>query len=464
MLLYLYCIVKKSILLTTVVVLLIVYASFVPDKNNHVAIPANPQRNGDSATGYNYLVTGDYIKSGIPYQVFAIGNKKDTLNYLNRTGLNKDIPYDFTVITASNGEVLVAPNCLQCHAEVFDGKLIMGLGNNTADFSNSTSTGGNFKQLYDFLRMTGGKKFEASKSFLNASKTITPYMQTYVRGVNVADRIAALLAAHRNPIDFVWSDTPLLEINEQVVPTDVPAWWLLKKKNAMFYNGFGRGDFTKFLMASNLLTVKDTAEAREVYNHFNHVLTFIYSLQPPAYPRTINKQLAANGKKIFVKNCSGCHGTYGEGAQYPNLLIPASVIGTDSALYNSNYSSPQFVEWFNKSWFTKGSNPAILVPFKGYIAPPLDGVWVTAPYLHNGSVPTLDALLNSTTRPTYWTRNFNNKEFDYELNGWSYTTADKPEKGFYNTTIAGYGNYGHYFGDKLNDNERKSVIEYLKSL
>jgi hypothetical protein len=34
----------------------------------------------------------------------------------------------------------------------------------------------------------------------------------------------------------------------------------------------------------------------------------------------------------------------------------------------------------------------------------------------------------------------------------------------YNTTLPGYGNQGHYFGDKLNDDERKSVIEYLKTL
>jgi hypothetical protein len=38
----------------------------------------------------------------------------------------------------------------------------------------------------------------------------------------------------------------------------------------------------------------------------------------------------------------------------------------------------------------------------GYVAPPLDGVWATAPYLHNGSVPTLAALLDTRNRPTYW--------------------------------------------------------------
>ena len=36
--------------------------------------------------------------------------------------------------------------------------------------------------------------------------------------------------------------------------------------------------------------------------------------------------------------------------------------------------------------------------------PPLDGVWATAPYLHNGSVPTLEAVLKSSDRPALWQR------------------------------------------------------------
>ena len=111
-----------------------------------------------------------------------------------------------------------------------------------------------------------------------------------------------------------------------------------------------------------------------------------------------------------------------------------------------------------------GENPAQLVPYRGYIAPPLDGVWITAPYLHNGSVPTLEAVLNSSTRPQYWSRDFDKPEYDYEKNGWKYTAATSSLKGVYNTTLSGYGNYGHYFGDKLKDKERKAVIEYLKTL
>jgi len=194
------------------------------------------------------------------------------------------------------------------------------------------------------------------------------------------------------------------------------------------------------------------------------MLAYIYSLKPPPYPGTINEALATKGEAIFVQRCSKCHGTYGDKESFPNVLIPEAVIQTDSLLYKSNYSNPQFVEWFNKSWFTQGEYPARLEPFNGYIAPPLDGIWATAPYLHNGSVPDLEALLNSDLRPRYWHRNFDKPVYDYNKMGWVYKKLEQPGKNSYDTDKPGYGNYGHTFGDRLTDTERKAVMEYLKKL
>jgi hypothetical protein len=296
--------------------------------------------------------------------------------------------------------------------------------------------------------------------------TITgPQLYTETRGVNPADRLGAVLAAHRDPVTFKWSSEPLLKIPEQVIPSDVPAWWLLKKKHGMFYNAFGRGDFGRFLMASNLLTVNDTSESAEVDTHMPDVLAFLNSIQSPKYPKQIDAALAEQGKVIFNDNCSGCHGTYGNDGQYPNLLIPQSEIQTDSMLQAANYNYPDFVDWFNKSWFSTGDHPAKLVPFNGYLAPPLDGVWITAPYFHNGSVPTLEGVLNSSIRPKYWSRSFEKPQYDYDSPGWKFSIHDQPaNRTVYNTTLPGYGNYGHYFGDKFSSAERKAVIEYLKTL
>jgi hypothetical protein len=456
---------KKLLFVLSAAVIVFLVAAF--DRKEDAArpafIPPAEQRTGDAAKGYEYLTTGDFLKSGIPYDLFMMASGKGH-NYLNREGKNAHVEHGYNVITNKDSIDIVIPTCLQCHAEVFEGKLYVGLGNSFADFSNTSQASRRLSAL-KMLQLTAPKKYKAMKLFAQSVATVNPLMETEVRGVNPADRLAALLVAHRDPQTLAWSDTALLEIPSEVVPTDVPAWWLLKKKNAMFYNGFGRGDFSKFLMLSNILTVADSSEAREVDSHFGDVLAYIRSLQPPPYPHPVNKPLAAKGREVFEMNCQDCHGSYGEGGSYPNLLVPGSIVRTDSLLFKSNQQAKAFIDWFNNSWFSQGSNPAKLIPSAGYVAPPLDGVWVTAPYLHNGSVPTIEAVLNSRIRPKYWSRDFDNPEYDYEHLGWKYAAREQPgQKDVYNTTLPGYGNYGHYFGDMLSDDERKAVIEYLKTL
>ena len=104
-----------------------------------------------------------------------------------------------------------------------------------------------------------------------------------------------------------------------------------------------------------------------------------------------------------------------------------------------------------------------------YKARPLDGIWATAPYLHNGSVPTLyDLLLPIDDRPKdFWVGSF---EFDPKKVG--YVTA-QPEDGRatqLTTTVdgllsAGNSNYGHdYNNNQMSDEDRWALVEYMKSL
>ena len=108
---------------------------FTEDKP--VYIPPSVQRSGNAEQGFVYLTTGDYLKSGIPLNYFKLGFGKGSNSYLQRDGINRDIPYEYTAVKAPNGEIVIAPNCLQCHAQIFDNKLIIGLGNTTIDFSSN---------------------------------------------------------------------------------------------------------------------------------------------------------------------------------------------------------------------------------------------------------------------------------------------------------------------------------------
>src|SRR5262249_7538106 len=112
---------------------------------------------------------------------------------------------------------------------------------------------------------------------------------------------------------------------------------------------------------------------------------------------------------------------------------------------------------------------------KGYQAPPLDGIWATAPYFHNGSVPTVADGLNSKSRPKIFTRSYRTDQEAYDAAklGWRVEVlergadpklSDYQRRKLYDTTQTGRGNGGHTFGDHFTDAERRAVIEYLKTL
>ncbi|MCC7224692.1 MAG: c-type cytochrome [Chitinophagales bacterium] len=432
-------------------------------------IAGSVQRNGTPAAGRDYLLYGDFVDHGVPYNIYtlAFGSSGDG-NLLERTGDNANIRHDYTAITAPNGLRIVSPNCLQCHAQMLNGQLVVGLGNSVADFTNDQSESvAAVDALITNLYGTDSPQWDAYAPFRRGILAIAPNIKQKVRGVNSADNIAAVLAAHRNRHTLEWQEEPTIQYPNEVVPVDVPAWWQLRKKNSMFWTALGRGDYAKISMASSLLTLVDTAKARQVNGQFGDVEAYINTLEPPTYPQNINADLAAQGKTLFIANCQRCHGTYGgETETYPNLLVSLDLVKTDPMLAVDGMSFTEFVDWYNESWFNTEPFPAYLTPHNGYIAPPLDGVWATAPYLHNGSVPTLDDLLNSTQRPNAWKRTFNTSDIDYEKVGWNYSleAAGSGNPEIYDCTVPGYHNTGHTFGDRLNTQERAAVIEYLKTL
>ncbi|GJM31780.1 MAG: hypothetical protein DHS20C18_07810 [Saprospiraceae bacterium] len=428
-------------------------------------IPANQQRNGDAEAGREYLLYGDYVSSGIPIDVFNFAFDGDG-NLLNRTGDNADLPYDFTAINASNGVRIAAANCFTCHAQVLDGQLILGLGNSLADFTDDqSSVVPTVDAAINFLHGANSPEREAYEPFRRSALVTGPLLIAETKGVNPAAELTAILAAHRDPQTLEWQADPSYEIGTLGVPSDVPAWWLLKKKNAQFYNGAGRGDFTKFTMASGMLTLKDSAEASAIYQHFGDVLAFLFELEAPDYPEVVDATKVAQGESLFYKNCAKCHGTYGDSPTYPNLLVASTTIGTDPLYAQTATTNEFFLDWWNNGWFGQALQTSWLQPFDGYIAPPLDGIWATAPYLHNGSVPNLETLLNSSKRPTYWRRSFTNPQYDYSAVGWQFTIESSGNnKAIYDTTLPGYGNQGHVYGDVFTDEERSAVIEYLKTI
>ncbi len=439
------------------------------DETGRLRLPPSDQREGDAERGRDYLFNGDYLGSGIPLSLYRTVRGSSKRNDLRREGENATLPPGVTAVSAANGETVVTANCLACHGQQLQGRFVVGLGNSLRDFTEDASTTAN---LIDGMLRFGGEgkaaQREAFAPFRDVIRTVAPHIRTPTAGTNPAIKLAYVLAAHRDPVTLEWSDKPLMPLPPaaEVIPSDVPAWWLLRKKNAMFHNGMGRGDFARTMMASSLMTLKDAGEASKIDAQFKDVLAYLLTIKAPPFPGKIDAALSARGARVFARRCSSCHGTYGEKEAYPNLLIHLDEIGTDPALARAALSAfDTQVRSYNESWFGSGPHAANMQPEPGYVAPPLDGVWATAPYLHNASVPNLEALLDSTARPRFWRRSFESRDYDLEKVGWRYQEETAGgHKHIYDTTLTGHAASGHTYGDSLSPGERRAVIEYLKGL
>ena len=96
-----------------------------------------------------------------------------------------------------------------------------------------------------------------------------------------------------------------------------------------------------------------------------------------------------------------------------------------------------------------------------YKARPLNGIWATAPYLHNGSVPSLAELL---LPPEQRSKKFavGRREFDPQNVG--FQSAAVPGTFTFDTSLAGNSNSGHVYGTTLSPEDRQALLEYLKSI
>lgn len=443
----------------------------LPDNNlpeGTTYIPPSPQRTtGNPDDGWDYLRYDNYLGAGIPLDIFKNFFPDDNENVLNRTGENATIPPSFNAFDMDAVSVVGGFTCFHCHSGKLNGEFIPGLGNSFSDYT------ADFTFLYNVIDGlvsnqygTNSPEWNAYQPLSRGAKATAPYIQAPFRGVNTAAMLEIASVAHRNPNDLTWSDQPLYDIsNIPIIASDVPPLWHLNKKNALYYTGLGRGDFTKHLMQVIVVAIEDSTEARVINNNFDDVMAWIKTLEPPVYPNAIDQNLADEGKAIFENTCSKCHGTYGENETYPNLLVDVNQVKTDTAYASLFYQDNELDNWFNSSWLSLAPFPAEAVPSMGYVAPPLDGVWATAPYFHNGSVPTLEDVLYSPNRPMYWSRTFDDNDYDFTKMGWNYS-VESAAGGvtIYNTTMNGYSNRGHYYADHLIESERQALLEYLKTL
>jgi mono/diheme cytochrome c family protein len=390
-----------------------------------------------------------------------------------------DVPYDVSLATTPSGVQVVTTNCLLCHASKLGGSLVVGLGNPNRDFTQDQSAFGLAPLALDLLSvfLTPAENHELAR-YRRVSEAEGDVPRPDTRGVNPADVLFGILAAHRDETTLRWLDVakPDANLDLDLVYTDVPAWWNLHRKDRMFFSGFGRGSHARIMMTASLMCLEDTAEAAAIDAYFGDIEAFIDSLRPPKYSavarRAIDDARASRGRTVYLETCTGCHGDSQNNIP-PVPSVPVSVVGTDpmyavSASLEGDGAIAYYFDFFNSSWMGTHGDAGRLereaTPV--YAPPPLDGVWATAPYFHNGSVPTLDAVLNPALRPTIFRRSFNPDQYDFERLGYPYSNVARKgsDTTVYDTGRPGYRNTGHTFAAGLTDAQRRDLLEYLKTL
>ncbi len=341
-----------------------------------------------------------------------------------------------------------ATNCFLCHGGKVAGRVIPGLPNSHVAM----------KTLADDIRWT---RLLSGKGLRPSDVGNMSFHLGGSDGTTNAVGFGVAFAAMRNadmslkpyrPIDFDHHDM------------DAPPWWHAKKKEMLYLDGHAPKTHRP-LMTFTLAPDTSPRDLTDWEEDFRHVLAYIESLEPPAYPWEIDETRAARGRVLFEANCAKCHGTYGEVETYPEMMVPLDDVGTDPVRLTS--LTPKHRSWLKEGWMSRyGKDPVVLDP-KGYVAPPLDGIWATAPYLHNGSVPTLWHLLNPDDRPKVWKRTEDGYDQDrvgLEIETFDSLPLTSSPRDYFDTTKHGKSAGGHDYPDVLDENEKRDVLEYLKSL
>jgi hypothetical protein len=234
-----------------------------------------------------------------------------------------------------------------------------------------------------------------------------------------------------------------------------------------------------------------------------------YKLVSPKWPENmagkLDRELLGQGEKIYKKECLECHqmvDSTDPTRKIMSVAVLAKSIGTDPRMVDNfndetvktgELEGKHFALWFGKKFTTEATRLEVVLhvvlaallhhpwdslisivkefrnnksqeldsKVKYYKARPINGIWTSAPYLHNGSIPTVyDLLLPASQRPSHFY--VGNRQLD------TIKVGNKSEflenSSLFDTTLAGNSNAGHEYGTQLEEADRKALLEYIKSL
>jgi mono/diheme cytochrome c family protein len=250
-----------------------------------------------------------------------------------------------------------------------------------------------------------------------------------------------------------------MQRDSSVGTADLPSLWNQRFREGMWLHWDGNNNLVTERNKSAAIGAGASEDSLDLAS-MKRVEDWILDLKPPSFPaERIDQKRAAAGHLLFEKHCAECHALTGKRI---GQTEPIEEIRTDPERVNS------FTKELSEKMNTLGTGkPWKFSHFRktnGYASMPLDGVWLRAPYLHNGSVPTLrDLLKPSEERPAVFWRGYD--VYDYEAAGFVSSGPEAEQSGFrFDTSARGNGRQGHEYGTRLTPAEKLDLIEHLKTL
>jgi len=436
---------------------------------------------------YKYGILGTEGRVGVPYWIFRVlpivfadklpnrpGNGWEKIGFLFETP-DRDHPIGTTKANGQFGVDLVGLNCATCHAGTYreapssPRQVVLGMPSHGMDL-----------QAYGrFLAACAQDSRFNAGTLIDAIRKINP-------DFGVLDSIAYRVLVVRRTRDGIleraketsWFDArppqgpgrvdtfnPYKAMfgfdmtkDNTVGTADLPSLWNQRPRRNLWLHWDGNNNMVEERNKSAAIGAGATPETLDVAA-LGRIEEWIMDLKAPAYPPSrIDQTRAARGGMVYAGACASCHDF---GAEKVGQVTPLAEIGTDPERLRS--FTPEVAMRMN----TLGEGyPWKFSHFRktdGYANMPLDGLWLRAPYLHNGSIPSLRALLFPETRPAEFYRAYD--VYDWVDVGFISTGPDAQREGVrFDTKAKGNSNAGHTYGQDLSADQREDLLEYLKTL
>ncbi len=267
-----------------------------------------------------------------------------------------------------------------------------------------------------------------------------------------------------------------MAVDNTVGQADFPSNWNLKtrKGTSLFLNWSCDTPAVRSVLSDSALGLGAAPDKSNPIDRLNWAFTrrawfikrmedldnFLSELPPPKYPFAINTNLAyTTGKPLYDRLCADCHEP---GKPRTNKPIPINEIRTDRERMDTWLQAA--ADQANRAVKNLGITRPNMVKQEGYQGMPLDGLWMRAPYLHNGSVPNLRELLEpESSRAKVFYRGYD--VYDPDNVGFVTSGPAAERRGWrFDTKVRGDGNQGHRYGTDLTSEEKQALLEYLKTL